>query len=234
MMHIPLEKLSNLSALLGLFKGHPHVSAYAGHTHTQYFKSFDASNDWPHAKELTELVAGAVCGTWWRGEKDVFGIPSAMMRDGTPKGYWIMDMEGDNKKLSYRVSGNVPKRQMHIWTPHAFEKEKVFFLNREILANVYAGSGTTTVEARIEGRDWEPMQRVLEADPYYRRLLQLQESGTTPTDNGLGLGKVLLDSQHLWKIQIPENLEPGVYTVQVRATDLFGLDTKMYELLFID
>ncbi|MEH6681632.1 MAG: calcineurin-like phosphoesterase family protein [Sediminicola sp.] len=233
MMHIPLENLSNLSELLALFKGHPNVSAYAGHTHTQYFKDFGADNDWSHENELVELVAGAVCGTWWRGEKDIYGVPSAMMRDGTPRGYWIMDLNADSKKLDYKVSGNVPHKQMHIWTPRNFRMEKKFYLDRSIVANIYAGNKDTEVQVRVEGQDWKPMQKVMEPDPYYRRLLDLQESGTTPTDNGLPLGKALT-SDHIWTAPIPENMGPGVYIVEVSAKNAYGMDARSSTLLFVD
>lgn len=40
LMHIPLEELTNRDALFQILKDHPNVYAYAGHTHTQYFKNF--------------------------------------------------------------------------------------------------------------------------------------------------------------------------------------------------
>ena len=136
-MHIPLEEVGNLADLLGIFKNHTQVAAYAGHTHTQYFRDFDKSDGWHHEEPLNELVAGAVCGAWWLGKKNMYGIPNAMMGDGTPKGYWIMETQGADRLLSYRVSGQTSDKQMHIWMPHQFEIDEAFAESNDIIVNVF-------------------------------------------------------------------------------------------------
>jgi len=233
LMHIPLEDISNLKTLLGLFKGHPNVSAYAGHTHTQYFKDFGRTDGWPHSKPITELVAGAVCGAWWLGERDLYGVPSSMMGDGTPKGYWILDIAGSDRAYSYRISGDASNRQMHIWTPHEFTEEEVFFDRQEIIVNVFAGNDATEVNLKIEGEDWRLMQKVAEPDPFYSRQIKLQEQGDASAEKLPYYHERFPISQHLWKMTIPRELDPGVYKLEVRAKNNNGLDATSHSLLFV-
>ena len=233
-MHIPLEQVSNLEALFNLFKHHSNVSAYAGHTHTQYFKSFKKNDGWPHDKPIQELVAGAVCGSWWLGEKDMYGVPTAMMGDGTPKGYWIMDINGPGRKLTYKVSGNIPNQQMHIWTPRNFVNEKSFIEGKDVVVNIYAGNDSTEVDMQIEGKNWVPMQKVIAPDPYYSRMIKLQELGITSAEHAPFYRDRLPPSDHIWEIAIPENLPPGVYVVKIRARNDDGLNAESQTLLFVD
>jgi hypothetical protein len=232
-MHIPLEDISNLKTFFGLFKEHPNVSAYAGHAHTQYFKDFGRKDGWPHEKTLTELVAGAVCGAWWLGEKDLYGIPSSMMGDGTPKGYWILEIDGSDRKYTYKISGDGSDKQMHIWTPHEFTDENIFLDKDEIIVNVFAGNDATEVKVKIEDEDWLVMQKVSEPDPFYSRQIILQ------AQRGASGAKIpyyqerFPISQHLWKMDIPGKLNPGVYKLEVTAKNNTGLDATSYSVLFV-
>jgi len=233
-MHVPLEEVSNLDSLFLLFKDHANVSAYAGHTHTQYFKYFGKKDGWPHNQPMTELVAGAVCGSWWMGEKDMYGVPNAMMGDGTPKGYWILDISGLNRNCTYKVSGNLPDKQMHIWTPHKFLNETAFLDNNDIIVNIYAGNDSTKVELKIEGKSWVPMQKVKAPDPYYTRLIKLLESGNNSAENTPYYRERFPLSSHIWKMKIPVELMPGVYSVKIRARNNNGLNAQAHTLLFVD
>ncbi len=235
-MHIPLEETENLKDLLSLFQNHPKVTAYAGHTHTQYYKYLTREDGWTHNEPLMELVAGAVCGSWWNGQKDMFGIPNSMMRDGTPKGYWIMNIEGNSKPtFKYNTSDNFSGKQMHIWTPYNFTREKVFYTNKEILANIYAADENTIVEINIENQtNWIPMEKITDQDPYYSRILKLNELGLAPKENIRAYSDYTYQSRHLYKLAIPSGLENGIYTIKIRAKNNMGLNTESGSLLFIE
>ncbi|MCM4158113.1 calcineurin-like phosphoesterase family protein [Gramella sp. AN32] len=230
LMHIPLEELINLKEFSLLFKGHPNVFAYAGHTHTQFFKTIDKEDGWISNGPVEELVAGAVCGSWWHGEKDMFGVPQAMMADGTPKGFWVMNLENHKKTYKYEVS-EPDNRQMHIWTPFDFERELIEIDSQDIIANIYAGNKDTKVQVKIGEGEWQDMIYSEDLDPYFLRLNKLQIMEITPTENSVKLGKPKV-SEHLWKFPIPENLEPGIYTVSVRASNKYGLDATAHTMLF--
>lgn len=233
MMHIPLEELTNREALFEILKNHPNVYAYAGHTHTQYFQDFGKDEGWPQAEPLTELVAGAVCGAWWLGEKDLYGVPVSMMGDGTPKGYWILDIDDSGVKFNYRVSGNSTNKQMHIWTPPVFDDDRVQLDSNHIIVNVFAGNNSTEVRLRIEDHDWITMEKILEPDPFYSRQIILQERDQASREKIPYYRDRFPVSQHLWKTRIPAGLTPGSYRLEVYAENDQGLSTRGKAILFI-
>lgn len=96
--HIPLYTLENLDALLNLIKDRKHVLAVSGHRHIleQEFITYGDN------QILHEVVAGAVCGLWWDGERDWKGIPVAVMGGGAPKGYYIFTFTGNQYKMIYK------------------------------------------------------------------------------------------------------------------------------------
>jgi predicted phosphodiesterase len=230
LMHIPLEQLINLEDFSNLFKKHPNVHAYAGHTHTQFFETIKKEDGWLVNNSVEELVAGALCGSWWHGEKDSFGIPASMMADGTPKGFWIMNLKGNKKTYDYKVS-EPDNRQMHIWTPFEFDRELIPFNAQKIIANVYAGNESTTVEIKIGDGTWEPMIYTNEIDPFFKRLHELQNMGITPSKNSIKLGKPK-KSLHLWSFPIPEDLAPGIHLISIKAKNNYGLDVTAKTMLF--
>lgn len=232
-MHIPLEELTNRDALFQILKDHANVYAYAGHTHTQYFKNFGESEGWLNEKPLSELVAGAVCGAWWLGNKDIYGVPVSMMGDGTPKGYWIMDVDGSSRTLTYRVSGHSTNKHMHIWTPPVAGEQEFKLDSNCIIVNVFAGTDSTDVNLKIEGGDWIKMDKVLEPDPFYTSQIVAMEQ---QADAGVKMPyyrEKFPISHHLWKTKVPSMLEPGVYTLIVRVNDKIGLKAESNALLFI-
>ncbi|NND06168.1 MAG: hypothetical protein HKN87_07300 [Saprospiraceae bacterium] len=232
-MHIPLEQVSNVKKLFELFEAHPNLYVYAGHTHTQYFKEFTRADGWLHDGPVTELVAGAVCGAWWLGDKDLYGVPSSMMGDGTPKGYWILDIDASNRTCTYKISGGDVNKQMHIWTPNEFKDEEGSLDKNEIIVNVFAGNDATEVKVKIEDGEWLAMQKVLEPDPFYSKQMRLLEQRGTSDQKMPYYQPRFPVSQHLWKIEIPGGMKSGVYDLEVWARNNIGLDAVSHSLLFM-
>ena len=230
LMHIPLEQVKNLNEFSRLFKNHPNVDAYAGHTHIQFFETISEDKGWNLKEPIEELVAGAVCGSWWHGTKDSFGVPQSMMQDGTPKGFWELDLFPGKKDLIYKVS-EPDNRQMHIWTPFDFDREIIDFNSDEIIANIYAGNIDTQVEIKIGDSDWAPMNYFKGIDPFYKRLFTLQKMGIGVNENTINIGRPR-ESRHLWNYSIPDSLPSGIHLIQVRAKGPFGLDANGRSMLF--
>ena len=233
-MHIPLEEMSDKELLFEMFRNHPNVSAYAGHTHTQYFKEFDQSDGWMHDRPLTELVAGAVCGAWWLGDRDSYGVPISMMGDGTPKGYWLMDIQDTIRRFTYRISGNVPGKQMNIWTPFDFIKKLDFLHSADIIINVFAGNESTVLKAKIGDHPWKVMQKVAAPDPFYSRMVRLREQAGTPEEENPYYRDRFPLSQHIWRMKVPPDLDPGVHVIHFTAKNNQGLDARAQTLLFVN
>ncbi|WP_186758053.1 calcineurin-like phosphoesterase C-terminal domain-containing protein [Echinicola salinicaeni] len=231
-MHIPLEEVVNRAELLSLFDGFEDVFFAVGHTHTQYHRYFDRA-DLP---AIHELVGGAVCGAWWQGPHDFQGTPWAIMYDGTPKGYWIMEKNNDDRKLSYKVSGAASSTQMNIWTPQNYEWDTLLNELNEpfIYANVFGAAPETVVKVSFDdGGTWQLMESYSGVDPFFQRMIFNQKAGRYSSLPISKIPDVQRKSQHLWRWPIPEDLPQGVHKLIIKANDeRFGFSAKAYKLLW--
>ena len=102
-MHIPLasfdapDSASDTTAdrdeLLALLAGYRHSVSFAGHSHTtehHYLPSAARDGTRPHHHH----VLTAASGSWWSGPAARDGIPVSVSRDGTPKGFHLLNVDG--------------------------------------------------------------------------------------------------------------------------------------------
>ena len=93
--HIPFSQMKGRDSVLALIPEHTRILYVSGHTH---FVSRDDS--------IPEVIAGATCGSWWRGVKDSDGVPSALQSCGAPRGYFVAEISRDGDyRLRYRCVG---------------------------------------------------------------------------------------------------------------------------------
>lgn len=93
--HIPFSQMKGRDSVLALIPEHTRILYVSGHTH---FVSRDDS--------IPEVIAGATCGSWWRGVKDSDGVPSALQSCGAPRGYFVAEISCDGDyRLRYRCVG---------------------------------------------------------------------------------------------------------------------------------
>jgi hypothetical protein len=238
--HIPFffgdkkDKITRL--MLEMLQKHPKVFMATGHAHNQIQLFFDEEDGWMNEQPVHQLVAGAICGNWWRGEYDMFGIPGSMMRDGTPRGYWFMHIDGVDYQLEYKASGMDPKKQMHIWVPQHFEMfdslSSAPSTSKDVWINVYAGNEHTDVKVRFDEGEWLNAERRDAFDPYVLRLLNRQELGVTPTSGARGLKPEARESTHLWYIEMPDKLKKGIHKLEVSATNNYGLNASEHRVFW--
>ncbi|MEP1782071.1 calcineurin-like phosphoesterase family protein [Reichenbachiella sp.] len=229
--HIPIHTLENREELFELLENRRRVLAVSGHRHIleQEFVPFGTS------QELHEVVAGAVCGLWWDGERDWKGIPVSVMGFGAPKGYYVFTFEDDQYSMRYKALELPVDKQINIWTWYpdrgdiANQKPKGFQGN-EILANVFAGSERTQVSMSIDGGEWVAMKKTAIPDPYVARIIESEKLGIYPTQNQIRSGLKTENSKHIWLGYYPNDLKEGSHRVEVVAQDEYGLDA--YEVSF--
>ena len=90
--HIPFSQMKGRDSVLALIPEHTRILYVSGHTH---FVSRDDS--------IPEVIAGATCGSWWRGVKDSDGVPYALQSCGAPRGYFVAEIRRDGDyRLRYR------------------------------------------------------------------------------------------------------------------------------------
>ncbi|MBU2997318.1 calcineurin-like phosphoesterase C-terminal domain-containing protein [Cellulophaga baltica] len=217
-MHIPFNEIPNKDELIELLHPFDDIFISVGHTHTQFHNYYKRTAE---KSDIHELVCGAVCGSWWQGSHDIRGVPFAMMDDGTPKGYWFMEVEGANRKFNYKVSGAPASKQINLWVPEVNEWDtSLNELNEPyVYANVFAADKNTKVEICFENNNWFAMNKFEGVAPELKRFYKLQELGRYKGQNISNIPKPTEVSHHLWRIQIPDGLKKGAHIIKVRATN---------------
>jgi hypothetical protein len=224
-LHIPLMhqeensfRNSDRQRLFDLLKEYANVVAFSAHTHLQRQNFYTGEDGWQGAKPFHEYNAGTTNGDWYSGQLDGNGLPISTMRDGTPKGYARLKVDGNQYTLDYQVLGKPKDYQMHVFHP------KIVANNRGtqagIFVNFYMGTESDKVEYRINGGEWKPMTWIDAADPEFVR--QVMEWDTVEKLMPGRRPSNPVNSTHLWRGAIPGNLSEGSHAVEVRATDMFG------------
>lgn len=224
--------------------GFENVISLAGHSHTvERFRPGEEYNPedgfgWGTIP-FPQFVSGAVCGSWWSGRPDEFGIPTSYQRCGAPKGYQVFDIAGTDYSEFWKVSGS--DASMHI----SFDIPEPGFsaLDRElftdlgilttseldgvtVVANVYNGSRDVEVTMQLNGGEALPMEWTQDQrDPFALRFQVDAGPEFYQTQPGR--------SYHIYAAQLPEDLEPGVYNLTVTAVDPYGQEwtgTKVFDV----
>lgn len=223
--HIPLWhenensfRDSDRKRLFDLLKDYPNRLAISAHTHLQRHNFYTAEDGWEGASRFHEYNAGTTSGDWYSGQLNEEGIPISTMRDGTPKGYALLRVEGNQYKIDYQVIGKPLDHQIKIFNP------KVVANNRGsssgIFANFYMGDKEDLVEYKIDNGEWKPMNWTAAPDPSFLAdvmewdFMEKLSPGRRPSNP--------VNSTHLWRGSIPTNLPIGKHTITVRAKDMFG------------
>jgi hypothetical protein len=101
-----------------------------------------------------------------------------------------------------------------------------------VVANVFVASENWKVEMRLSKEaPWMAMENSRMADPYFGRLKELEKSLIPPPGRALPGAHL---SNHLWKAKLPADLQPGGYTIEVRATDPKGKTFTDHRILWVD
>ena len=160
--HIPFSQMKGRDSVLALVPDISRLLFVSGHTH---FVSRDDS--------IPELIAGAACGSWWRGVRDSDGIPYALQSCGTPRGYFIADIHRDGTyDLSYKCIGRPASEQLSAWavpndsTGHSYR----------LYINVFGGSSDGVVRISGLGRKTYSCERSLMAAPEVEQVIRLNAS----------------------------------------------------------
>lgn len=218
MMHIPLWQANDRQDLYRLIEKRPYTLSIAAHTHSQQHRFITSADGWKGSEPHHHFVNVTVCGGWWQGAPNEFGIPHATTSDGVPNGYSIATFDGHHVSVVYKAAGRPADYQMSLCAP--YEVESARSAEAEVLANVFAGSEKSDVEMRLGDRgEWVKMQLVQRPDPYMEKLKKLEEE--FPKLPGRKTPK-LGNCTHLWSAKLPANPPPGVTMIHVRTTDMYG------------
>lgn len=161
----------------------------SGHTHTTYNQIITDS--------LYEHVIPALSGAWWQG---------TLCTDGTPRGYGVFEVDGDEVTWYYKSTGREPEHQMAVYTGAEYPE-----FAGQVVANVWAADDRWQIEARFDGGAAQAMERFTAYDPQAREMYADREKLDHPYVYPSA-------ADHFYRVVIPE----GAKQVEVSATDSFG------------
>lgn len=216
--HIPLRRelysgnrheVQNREEFFRLVEDREHLLFLAGHLHTNKYTFLGPEHGWHGQADFPHIVCGAVCGAWWSGPKNIDGIPAPLQPDGSPSGLFLFHVEGNQFTDVFYPLGLHPDYQMRISSPVG-TLEVSELADTPIITNVFIGNERTSVVASLNGEEI-PMERNIQPDPFFAKLLNdnrdLFKSWVGPHA-----------STHIWRADMPEELEPGVYRLDIAAT----------------
>jgi len=228
-MHIPLRgegadtswsATADRKELYKALEGRPHTLSFGAHRHYHRHDFIGAEDGWGGAEAHHHLVVGTLCGSWFRGAADAFGVPHATMSDGTPRGFMAADFDGNTCKMDgFHVIGAPSGQQMHLTLPSEAPAAKDLG-GMPFHVNFYNGSERSTLRFRIgKEQEWLEMKRVIGPDPHYLELLAREGELSPPF---IPLGKNPDPCSHLWTGNLPAGLGAGEHVLEVIAEDGFG------------
>jgi hypothetical protein len=215
--------------LFELLKDFPNTLSLSAHTHIQRQDYFGKTEGWLQEKPHHHYNVGTTSGDWYSGKLNSEGVPVSTMRDGTPKGYAFINFKGNQYSLDYKVAGKPKSYQMEVFTPKVVEKGRS--TRSGIYVNFFMGSKNDKLEYRVDQGEWKVMDYVEEIDPSYAT--DVYEWDLTEELIPGRRSSNPIESKHLWKGKIPTNMEIGVHTIDIKATDQFGktyTETTSYRL----
>lgn len=130
-MHIPLitfidqvssqHQVANVRDVYALLEGRPAL-AFSGHTHTleqirpgENFAGWNTAFDKPIGPSpFPQIVSGAACGSWWSGDVAEDGVPAAWDRLGGPRGYLVVEFDGNRYRDYFKATGKSARQQMSL------------------------------------------------------------------------------------------------------------------------
>jgi hypothetical protein len=198
-----------------IIASHPNTISLAAHTHRHYHHFIDTTQGFPGNKPHHMVSVGTLCGSWWSGSPDEYGIPHAMMSDGTPNCYTILHIDGNKWKLEWKEPRRPADFQMHIDAPESIFADSSHSI--KVVVNIFNALPDADVRLRIgkEGQ-WINMERRPQYDPVHIAAEKREkELGQVPWRN---LGEAVV-SDHIWEAEPQLKLDPGVYVIFVKATD---------------
>lgn len=114
--HIPFSQMKGQDSVIAMIPDACRLLFVSGHTHSVARSEISRTKPNGVTFNAEEVIAGATCGSWWRGVKDEDGIPYALQNCGAPRGYFIADIyDGEKYKLDYKCIGKPEQDKLSVW-----------------------------------------------------------------------------------------------------------------------
>lgn len=187
-LHIPVHNaVKNNADFYALLDGYKNVHIMSGHTH------YNLNNI---TNGIYEHNHGTVCGAWWTGP---------ICNDGTPRGYGVYEVNGNELKWYYKSTGFDKSRQLSVFTEELTNQKR-------LIANVWNWDPEWKVEYFLDDKPMGVLEQQKGYDPLS---VQLYKGDTLPAGRSFAEPKLM---DHLFIA----HYSPAVKEVKVIATDRFG------------
>ena len=202
-VHIPLSECRGRDSVMSILSPvSAKAAVFCGHTHTVRRHSLDSG--------MEEIICGAVCGSWWRGVKDGNGLPYALMRCGSPRGYFVADFRRKGFRLDYKPVSRDDRASATVVDSSGV-----------VAVNIFGGSEDGRVEYRIAGSGkWLKAERSSRTAPEVLKVSEWNYSKSREYRKAHKeefIPMLLRPSPHLWEFTDPA-VSPGD-VIRVRYTD---------------
>ena len=240
--HIPLhtqlaDELANTNTdtadFMAAIGTHPNCISFSGHTHTNEHWYLGADGK-PAATGHHHHVLSAASGSWWSGPDDVRGIPAALATDGSPSGFHVLSVDG-NQARTRLIPSHDPARsllrivldsQAHQGAPELLRDAAPGALlggpvaaaqlgSTRVLVNFFEGGPNSRVELASGDGSFGVMQQVTRIDPFVQEVYGRNEPTIKPWVKPT-------KSTHIWQAALPPALPAGTHLLRVRARDEYG------------
>jgi len=190
--HIPFNEFKAKDSLETILSVHPKMLLMCGHTHTMARRKLV----FPSGFAVEEVLAGAACGSWWRGRPDRHGIPVATQNCGAPRCYYIADFRNGGYSLDYKVIGE----------PASIKASATLMDSTRLVLNVYGGSLEGEVQVRLPGRrGWMNVPRRSEVAPEVLETYQFNKTLQKRSHNPLFIPMLRHKSPHIWALDLADD-----------------------------
>ncbi|MCC5876928.1 MAG: calcineurin-like phosphoesterase family protein [Candidatus Sumerlaeia bacterium] len=212
----------NTDRLFDVLRDRERVLAINGHTHYNNHRTFTHEDGWHGDGHFHQANIATISGAWWGGPEGPTGVPFAPQRDGTPQGYVLLNIEGNEYTTRYRGLGLPKDKQMNIYLPHAIvEEEDGEPVSYKVVVNIFDGmmeGGEATL--RLNDQPERTMDFAPQLDPVARALYTedapYRRNWVHP-----------LTSFHMWETTLaPDDLVEGVNFIRVHYRDTMGREFR--------
>ena len=243
-MHIPLRSFNtpesasrnvlDVEPFLNAIEHREHALVLHGHMHTAEHHYLGAELGYDRPEPLHQQIIATVSGSWWSGPLDERGIPVTEQRDGTPNGWYVMHVDGTDVRMEFRPAGKPRDFQLRITLDPWFWRHREDGARRyapgelirgritvdqvpstDIAVNLFNGGPRSTVTYRIGDREAVAMEHTRRVDPFVEDLFihhgETMKSWVSTEP-----------SSHVFVAPLPDDLGPGVHTIEVEAQDDWG------------
>lgn len=215
----------NFAALLEILEPFEHIYGIAGHDTSNSWKvEVGHDHGWHGQPWIAHTLAQVRGNGWHTGHEDARGVNDAMMRDGTPNGFYVLRFDDlqltpEFHPFPYGVDAN---RHLRVMLDPPLKLSDVDSINRgklkentKVVVNLFDGGPRDSVWMSLDGGERQAMTYRVRTDPLAERMY----AETAEEEHATGRPT---RSSHIWELALTEALTAGVHSIKVTSEDEFG------------